>query len=103
MSRKNDFGLAFGPSDAEGRIEIRRDDLLREADKERQLFLMDYGDPEADFTGKIVVDILSRPAVERALKAYQFYRNVSSYTPEYEKNLQDCGRTLERLYPKIIS
>lgn len=102
-TRKNDFVLGFGPSDEEGMLQISRAQLLREAEKERRLFVMDYGHPEADFAGEISVRALSREDLQRAIVAYDLYQGVSPYAPEYAENLQEARLALEELKPRELA
>src|SRR5215831_12831845 len=67
--RKNHFILTFGPTDAVGKITISKDDLMREGEALHRFFLMDYGHPEADFSGEMVIAALDVDALDRAIKA----------------------------------
>lgn len=102
-SRKNDFGLGFGPTDVQGQLAITRDDLLREAEKDKRFFIMDYGDPEADFSGELVVSPLNSDALERAVEAYHLYKEVWPYPPSYLEQIQQAQRMLELLRPSKLS
>src|ERR1700674_570984 len=66
---KNPCGLVFGPSDEQGRIVVMRDQIIGEARKTLELFLMDYGDLEIEWTGKLRVTPMNRKSIERALLA----------------------------------
>ena len=94
-TRKNDFGLGFGPTNEDGGLVISREDLLREAEKERRLFIMDYGHPEDDFTGEIVVRALNREALQRAIAAYDAYHQVTPYPARYAEQIQEARTALE--------
>ena len=102
-TRKNNFGLGFGPTSAEGQLLITRDDLLLEADKDKRFFIMDYGHPEADFAGEIVVSPLNRDALQRAVEAYDLYKDAWSYPPDYLENIQRAQNILEQLRPIKLS
>ena len=68
-ARKNPYDLVFGPSDEQGRIVVMRDQIIGEARKTLELFLMDYGDLEIEWTGKLRVTPMNRKSIERALLA----------------------------------
>ena len=102
-SRKNDFSLGFGRTDAQGQLVITRDDLLREAENDKRFFIMDYGDPEADFSGELVVSPLNRDALQRAVDAYDLYHEVWAYSPTYLENIQQAQKILEQLPPSKLS
>jgi len=96
MARKNHFDLLFGPKDSRGEIEITREQVLEEAHKSMELFLMDYADIDNFWTGRLEVTPLNRDAVERALSAYRLFRNYK-YAPEYEENLRAADAVLAQL------
>jgi len=96
MARKNPFNLLFGPSDGRGEIEVTRDQILEEANKSMELFLMDYADIESYWTGKLKVTPMNRDAVERALSAYRLFRGYN-YPSGYEENLRTADASLVRL------
>ena len=54
-ARKNSYNLHFGPSDERGKMEVSRDQMLHEARKTANLFLMDYGGIEIEWTGALGV------------------------------------------------
>lgn len=102
-TRKNDFGLGFGPTSDDGGLQITRDDLLREAEKERRLFIMDYGHPEDDFSGEILVKPLNREALQQAIAAHDTYHQVTLYPARYSEQVQEARSTLEGLKPSELS
>lgn len=102
-TRKNDFGLGFGPTSEGGGLHISREDLLREAEKEQRLFIMDYGHPEDDFSGEIVVKPLNREALESAIAAYHTYHQVTPYPPRYAEQVQEARTALDESRPLELS
>lgn len=102
-TRKNDFGLGFGPTNKEGELVIWRHDLIREAEKERRLFIMDYGHPEYDFAGEVVVTPLNREALRQAITAYDTYHEVTPYPPLYAQQMEEARTNLEQWKPKVLS
>lgn len=101
-TQKNDFGLGFGPSDDEGHLVILREHLIDEAEKERKLFLMDYGDPEKDSSGALVITPLSPADIEKAISAFQLYKDVSSFPLNYSENLRKARDILNKLNPATL-
>jgi hypothetical protein len=101
-SRKNDFANGFGPSDAAGNISVTREDLLREAERDRNLFIMDYGHPEHDYAGCIDVTPMNREALIRALDAYHQFQVASEFPPLYPEHLQEARLILEGLAPAVL-
>lgn len=102
-TRKNDFGLGFGPTSEDGNLQISREDLLREAEKERRLFIMDYGHPEDDFSGEILVKPLNREALQQAIAAYDTYHQVTPYPQRYAEQVQEARACLEESQPSELS
>ncbi len=92
---RNDFGLGFGPTSEDGGLQISREDLLREAEKERRLFIMDYGHPEDDFSGEVLVKPLNHEALQQAIAAYDTYHQVTPYPARYAEQIQEARATLE--------
>jgi hypothetical protein len=101
-TRKSDFGLGFGPTNEAGELVILRSDLLREAEKERALFIMDYGHPEDDFAGEIVVKPLNRNALQQAITAYDTYQQVTPYPRCYGEQIQEARASLEKWKPRTL-
>lgn len=96
MARKNHFDLLFGPSGQGGEIEVTREQVLEEAHKSMELFLVDYSDIESYWTGKLQVTPLNRDAIERALSAYRLFRRYR-YPPQYEEKLRAADAALVQL------
>jgi hypothetical protein len=96
MARKNSFDLLFGPSHEAGEIEITREQVLEEARKSMELFVMDYADIESYWTGRLRVTPMNRDAVQRALSAYRLFRKYE-YPPGYEDKLRAADAALARV------
>jgi hypothetical protein len=86
-TRKNDFTSVWGLSDRLGKIIVSGRDLLDEAKESAKLFIMDYGDPERDFSGKIRLRVMRKEDIDGALKAYEQYSPHISYRPGYRAML----------------
>jgi hypothetical protein len=91
MSKKNNFDylLFAGPGSV---AEVGGDTLLSWFDETRELFLMDYVDPRACFTGRITAKVLGRDELKGALKAFQLFNGLSAYPDNYEANLKAALR-----------
>jgi hypothetical protein len=98
-SFKNDFYSLHGPADEAGVIAFSRDDLLREGNNDRNLFLMDYGHPESDYSGYLEVRPMGRESLRRALEAYELFKDVVTFPPDYAKQLEHARRILDELAP----
>lgn len=77
MSRKNNFRSAHGPSDARGHIAIGRSVITDRAQRDRDTFPMDYGAIEADWTGEIEIEVMSRDAIGQALQAVETWGDLA--------------------------
>jgi hypothetical protein len=86
-TRKNDFTSVWGPSDRLGKIIITGRDLLADAKQSAKLLIMDYGDPERDFSGKIRLRVMRKEDVDAALKAYEQFSPHISYRSGYRAML----------------
>src|SRR5260370_29029528 len=95
-SQKNPFNLVFGPSDVHGIIEVTKEQIITEAAKTRDLFLMDYADIESCWTGTLFVAPLNREAIRRALSAFKMFRRYT-YPDNYEENLLPAEPPLARI------
>ena len=92
-SRKNPHNMLFGPSGPDGKISISRTQLLAEAKKTMDLFLMDYVGIEAAWTGTLVVTPLNREAISRARSAFQRFASYN-YPANYKETLDAADAAL---------
>ena len=86
-SYKNPFNFAFGTANEKGELEITRSQLLEEGQKDRNLFLMDYGHPEASWTGRIKIKIPNESDIMRAIYAYDLWGEAGGYPPSFKEKL----------------
>ena len=100
---KNPFTVVIGPSDAGGNACLSREEMLEQIESDRQLFLMDYGHPEASATGRIVIQLMTLPDIERALQAYEQFHRHARYPEGYKDNLNRAARCLEQLNDRPLS
>jgi hypothetical protein len=66
---KNDFPSLHGPTDEDGVVLVQAGDLRESAQRSRDLFLMDYGSIENDWTGAITVAPLTPEDLEVVIEA----------------------------------
>ncbi|HEX6650321.1 MAG TPA: hypothetical protein VF075_12300 [Pyrinomonadaceae bacterium] len=101
-SFKNNFHLLFRPTDDQGSVVITRGEMIKEALRDQQLFIMDYGDPETDFAGELVISIFGRERLKGAIKVYPDFKDVADYPPDYLNNLHRAQEILGNLGGKEI-
>ena len=89
--------MLFGPTNDEGQIEITREQILRHAKQDLNLFLMDHGHLEIEWTGRLTVTPHNSEQVEGALKAYKLYSGNYDHGPGYEENLHNADAILSGL------
>jgi hypothetical protein len=75
--RNNDFTSIAGPTAADGEVIVDRDQIAREASLEKKLFPMDFGELETDFAGAVTIEPLGLEDIDRALAAFQLFKEVS--------------------------
>ena len=100
---KNNFHLLFGATADDGKLVITRNRIISEALRDQELFVMDYGDPESHFSGEIVVSILGKKAIERAIDAYYIFKDAIGFPPDYLGQLHRAHKILAALEGKEIS
>jgi len=100
---KGSFSVVIGPTDAGGNACLSREEMLEQTESEGKLFVMDYGHPEASATGRIVIQLMLLPDIERALQAYTLFHLHYRYPEGYEHNLNRAARSLEQLNHRLLS
>ena len=95
-SYKNPLNFAFGPANEKGELEIARSLLLEEGQKNRDLFLMDYGHPEASWTGRIKIKIPNESDIMRAIYAYDLWGEAGGYPPSFKEKLIAMAEVLKQ-------
>jgi hypothetical protein len=103
MSFKNSFNVVIGPSDAGGNAYVSREEMLKQAQSDRELFLMDYADPERDATGRIVIRLMLLPNIQGALHAYESFHLHYPYPEGYKDNLNRAAQSLKQLNDRPLS
>ena len=96
MAQRNNHNFVFGPSDASGNIRITGDEIRREARKTMELFLMDYSDIDAHWTGRLQAKPMNREAIKRALSAYRQFGS-NQFPPGYEQMLLAADAILSKI------
>ena len=97
MARKNSYNLVFGPSDEQGRVEATRDEIIKDARKSMELFLMDYGEIKTYWTGQLQVTPMNRESIGRALSAIRLFRDVYEYPHGHEELLRAADAALAQM------
>lgn len=96
-TEKNDFNLLLGPADAQGRLVVTRQEILNQIQEIRDLFIMDYGGPEA-WNGRVNVAVLNRDDVSRALSAFDVWGKAVGIRSQRDLGrLKEFGALLETL------
>jgi hypothetical protein len=95
MARKNDFRSAHGPSDALGHVAISGFDVRRRAQHDRDMFPMDYGAIDADWTGGIELRVMNRDAIGLAVEAVETWGAQAWASPqEVRRGLAEADAVL---------
>ena len=97
MLRKNPFGSLRGPANEQGILLVTGAELLRAANVDRNFALMDYGDPESEWSGEVSVEPVGLATADRAMSAYQRFRGVIEYPDGYGDGLATLSLALGRL------
>lgn len=99
---KNDFNVLCGPTDHTGSVCVSREYVLGEAQKDRELFLMDYGHPEIDATGEIIVRPMGISDLKRAASAYDLFTHSGLYRQGYIEDIKSAIELLTRSCAKEL-
>jgi len=87
MARKCDYSyLTF--LDASGRSVVVKSDYLADFKRDSDLATMDYIDPVTSFTGEIHGQICGKEMIEKAIKAYEFYKKYTTYPAGRDRQLK---------------
>ena len=99
---KNNFNLLFGPTDDQGRVVITRAEMIKEARRDQELFITDYGDPETHFAGELVISIFGREKLKSAIDVYPGFKDTVEFPADYLNQLKRAQAILEQLAGKEI-
>ena len=77
---------------------MTRSDLLIEARRNAEFFLMDYADPD-EASGEISVTPVDARGLEQAISAHDIYSNVIAYPAAWRTNLQKARELIVGLEP----
>ena len=99
---KNNFSLLFGPTNEHGELVITGADMIKEALRAQEMYIMDYRDPEVHFGGDLVISIFGRSQLKSAIENYAVFKDIMEYPPEYLNQLQRAHEILENLAGKKI-
>ena len=92
MVQKNDYSFIIFLN-SEGRVEVTKDELLKEFDRTANFFQMDYANARGGFTGTIETQVLNKEEIEAAIHAYERFEKHLDYPPEYLSNLRKALAT----------
>ncbi len=87
MKQRNNFTYTvfLGP---DGSAEISGGELLRTFNEDRAMFIADYVDPLAGFTGRVTASVLSTSELSKATKAFEIFRDKCRFPPGYAEHLR---------------
>lgn len=103
MRTKNDFNIVAGITDSHGTLLVSASLLEREIDSTISLFPSDYanlGGMEPFHAGTISVHAMTLSEVENAIRAYDLYSTVDTYSNQYRSKLELGYRQLVKLSPR---
>ena len=87
---KNPYSIVFGPTDQEGIAVITKPEILKQAQEELKIALMDFTPLEGAFNGTITLKMMSKEDIENAIKAYNIYKGFSKFPIGYEHLLKNA-------------
>lgn len=87
-TRKNPYTILFGPTNRDGCACLDRAAIIRQADSQLNLALMDFDPLEKAFSGVVRVAIMQEGDVQNALHAYELFKGVANFTDHYEDDLK---------------
>jgi hypothetical protein len=104
VTHKNAYSFIFGPTNDEGVAELSKSEIIESADKELELAMMDFNPLEGAFNGIITLRPMSREDIERAIDAYDFYKESAEYPKGYRQTLQQAleAGVLSRIEKVVI-
>ncbi len=86
MTRKNPF-YYVGFLKADGTLRLTQAQLLASFEQDVVMGIMDYGNPNAEFTGRISIEGMSAEDLNRAILAFDQFHEFSNYPPGYRESL----------------
>lgn len=81
-SHKNNYNFVLPLSDERGIVEVTKDWLEEEIEREQSLFIMDYSSMLEDCKLQIEISVLSEEALSRAVNAMYLYQDVTGISDE---------------------
>jgi len=87
MKNKNNFTYTVF-LDPYGTAMISSDELLKNFNEDRKMFLSDYTDPMTNFTGKITANVMNEADLNNAMKAFCVFKNKCSFPAGYMEHLK---------------
>lgn len=93
-TRKNPYTIIFGPTNRDGHASLDRATIIRQADSQLNLALMDFDPLEKAFSGVVRVTVMREGDVQNALQAYQLFKGAVNFTDHYEDKLKAALTTV---------
>lgn len=90
VTHKNAYFFLLGPTSNEGIAVLSKDEIIKKAKKELELAIMDYVPLESAFNGDITLKPMSREDIEKAIDAYNIYKEYAACTKGYRQSLQQA-------------
>ena len=90
VEEKNPYGFIFGPTNHDGCVIITREEVLKRADAELAMAMMDFVPLKGGFTGTITLKVLDKDGIGRAIQAYQSFHKFTYYPSGYLSGLESA-------------
>jgi len=79
--------------------------LIERTREQARMAIMDYGDPETDFTGGLAIEALNIPSIGRSIRAYRLVQGAARYPIGWKKTLDRAREVLlkpSRNFPLVV-
>lgn len=88
---KNNYSVFLPPTNSEGKTNVSLMYLKDSVENDRKLFLMDYATPFEDLAENCQLSLLSEDAIQRALDAYELFKDSTEYPENYQNELLEAN------------
>ena len=85
MRIRNPFHTMHGPANKQGIVRVAGGRVAQGRDRSWRVALMDYGDPQTDWTGELAFAPVGWESAPRALKGYETFRDHTAFPEDYGK------------------
>lgn len=93
-TRKNPYTIIFGPTNRDGCARLDRATIIRQANNQLNLALMDFDPLEKTFSGVVRVTVMQEGDVQNALQEYELFKGAANFTDHYEDDLKAALTTV---------